>query len=163
MIRGPCIAAALAVALLAGAADAATSADLHEIKWFVHTDLLDPGAGRDLAFYQALLDAAQHAPGVTLAAFGDPGDGLDVLDTGELDAIVSTGGGGSRGYLIDSIADCNGSGPAVGCATFAFCGGPPDDDPDRFMVVTLDAADIGAHAIQRRRRLSERRGVRHPR
>jgi hypothetical protein len=169
MIRGPCIAAALAVALLAGAADAATSADLHEIKWFVHTDLLDPGAGRDLAFYQALLDAAladsrvlleghqgpvdrvccsrlvneEHAPGVTLAAFGDPGDGLDVLDTGELDAIVSTGGGGSRGYLIDSIADCNGSGPAVGCATFAFCGGPPDDDPDRFMVVTLDAADIG--------------------
>jgi len=170
MSRVSRVAAALTLALACGAANAATPADLHEIRWFVHGDLLDPESGRDLAFYRAILDDAladsrvllegnqgpvdrvccsrlvleEHAPGVTLATFGSPGDGLDVLDSGELDAITSAGGSGSRGYLIDSIADCNGSGPAVGCATFASCGGPPDDDPNRFMIVTLDAADSGA-------------------
>ena len=34
------------------------SADVHDLTWYVHVDLIDAGAGRDLAFYQGLLDAA---------------------------------------------------------------------------------------------------------
>ena len=168
MTRIPRIATGLIAALLASAALAAPTADLHEVKWFVHVDLIDAGAGRDLAFYEAMLDAAladsrlameghqgpldrvccsrllkeEHSPSVTLATFGTPGDGLDVIDTGELATIAATGGSGSRGFLVDSINDCGG-GPASGCAVIPSCGGPPDDDPDRYLVVTLDAEDSG--------------------
>ena len=152
-------------ALSAGAEPAA---DLHDVKWFVHVDLIDAGAGRDLAYYEALLDQAieesrlalegyqgpadvpccnqirkeEHSPGVTLVTFGTPGDGLDIQDAGDLDIYRSLGGSGTRGFLIDSINDCGGS-VAIGCADLPVCGGPPDDDPNRVLVVTMDAQDSG--------------------
>jgi hypothetical protein len=162
-------AAALAGSLLAGlSAGAEPTADLHDVKWFVHVDLIDAGAGRDLAYYEALLDRAleksrlvlegnqgpadvpccnlirkeEHSPGVTLVSFGTPGDGLDIQDAGDLDIYRSLGGSGSRGFLIDSINDCGGS-VAIGCADLPVCGGPPDDDPDRVLIVTMDAEDSG--------------------
>lgn len=157
---------ALLLAVAAAHADAAPSADLHQVKWFVHVDLT--GGGADLAFYESLLDGAledsrvilegsqgpadsvccnqlekeEHSPGVTLATFGTSGDGLDVMGPGELDTLRGIGGGGSRAFLIDSITDCGGS-PAIGCADLPACDGTPDDDPDRIMVVTLDASDQG--------------------
>lgn len=162
------VAAALAAAWIASAASAGPSADQHELKWFVHVDLIDVGAGRDLAFYEAMIDAAladsrllmeghqgpldrvccsrflkeEHAPSVTLATFGSTGDGLDVVDAGDVAAISGLGGSGSRGFLVDSINDCSGS-PSIGCASLPACGGPPDDDPDHYLIVTLDADDSG--------------------
>jgi len=31
----------------------APTTNLHELKWLVHVDMIDAGAGRDLAFYEA--------------------------------------------------------------------------------------------------------------
>ncbi|MBW2693114.1 MAG: hypothetical protein JRE57_10820, partial [Deltaproteobacteria bacterium] len=36
----------------------APTTNLHELKWLVHVDMIDAGAGRDLAFYEALIDQA---------------------------------------------------------------------------------------------------------
>ena len=45
--------------LLSGPATAvAPTTDLHDLEWFVHIDLIDVPAGKDLAFYQALIDDA---------------------------------------------------------------------------------------------------------
>ncbi|MGH0030132.1 MAG: hypothetical protein ACQGVC_10105 [Myxococcota bacterium] len=160
--------AVLAATLLPGAspAGAAPTADLHDIKWFVHVDMV--GGAMDLPFYEAILDEAladarlalegsqgpadvvccnqlqkeEHSPGVTLATFGTTGDGLDIQDAGDLNVIRTLGGSGTRGFLIDSINDCSGS-AAIGCADLPACGGPPDDDPDRVLVVTMDAYDSG--------------------
>jgi hypothetical protein len=168
MRRAVALAAGFCAGLGLAPAQAAPPADLHEIKWFVHVDLIDAGAGRDLAFYEAMLDEAladgrelleghqgpadrvccsrllkeEHSPGVTLTTFGAPGDGLDVIDAGETAVIAGIGGSGSRGFLVDSINDCGGS-PAIGCATQPACGGPPDDDPTYELIVTLDAQDSG--------------------
>ncbi|MEZ4290326.1 MAG: hypothetical protein R3E53_07220 [Myxococcota bacterium] len=35
--------------------------DLHEISWFVHVDLIDAGAGRDLAYWQSVIDVGPWA------------------------------------------------------------------------------------------------------
>lgn len=157
---------ALLAGLAAAPATAAPAADLHEIKWFVHVDLID--GTHDLAYYEDVLDAAladardllegsqgpvdrvcctrllkeEHSPGVTLATFGSPGDGLDVVDAGDTALIAALGGSGSRGFLVDSIDDCGGS-PAIGCASLPACGGGPDDDPTYELIVTLDAEDSG--------------------
>jgi hypothetical protein len=157
-----------ALVLAAPPAFAAPTADLHEIKWFVHTDLIDVGMGMDLPFYEAILDAGieevpvalegdqgptdtvccsrlvkeEHSPSVTLTTFGTPGDGLDVLDAGDFATISGIGGSGSRGFIIDSINSCGGS-PAVGCATLPACDSTPDDDPDLVLIVTMDAEDSG--------------------
>jgi hypothetical protein len=168
MRRASRIAIAALALLLATGASAAPAANLHEIKWFVHVDLIDGGAGMDLAFYESMLDEAladarllveghqgpvdtvccsrfekeEHSPGVTLTTFGTTGDGLDVIDTGETATIAGIGGSGSRGFIVDSINDCAGA-PAIGCASLPGCGGGPDDDPTYHLIVTLDAADSG--------------------
>jgi hypothetical protein len=155
---------------LAAPAGASPAADRHQIKWFVHTDLV--GGGADLPFYQAMiedaledalihlegdqgpsdtvccqkLDRKEHAPGVVLQTFGTPGDGLDVVDGGDFDALHAIGGSGSRAFLVDSILDCGGT-AAIGCADQALCDGIFDDDPDRILVVTLDARDMGVLGV----------------
>lgn len=160
---------ALAILLgfsLATPAVAAPTADLHDVKWFVHVDMIDAGMGMDLAFYEAIIDQGlvdarlalegyqgpadavccnqiqkeEHSPGVTLTTFGSPGDGLDIQDAGDLAIYRTLGGSGTRAFLIDSINDCGGS-AAIGCADLPVCGGPPDDDPDLVMVLTMDAQD----------------------
>ena len=81
----------IALACAAAGATAAPTANLHEIKWFVHVDL-----PMSLAFYEAIIDAGladsqlilegdqgpvdtvccsklekeEHSPGVTLTTFG---------------------------------------------------------------------------------------------
>ena len=107
----------------------------------------------NLAFYEAILDAGledarinlegfqgpgdavccsqivkrEHSPSVTLETFGTIGDGLDVVDTGDLNLIGALGGSGSRGFLVDSINDCGGN-PSLGCAIIPVCDSTPDDE-----------------------------------
>ena len=147
---------------------AAPTANLHEIKWFVHTDLVT--GPMDIPFYEALLDAAledaqvlalegdqgpadtvccnkllkeEHSPGVTLTTFGTTGDGFDVMDAlHPFPAYTAFGGSGSRGFIIDSITNCSGS-SAIGCASTPLCDSTPDDDPDLVLVITMDASDSG--------------------
>jgi len=108
-------------------ADAPTT-NLHELEWLVHVDLIDAEAGRDLAFYEALIDQAMadatiliegdQGPAdsaccdvieaLSVDTFGTPGDGLDVpssaSDQAALDAIV--GSSGSTAFLVDSLGYC---------------------------------------------------------
>ena len=78
----------------------APTTNLHELKWLVHVDMIDAGAGRDLAFYEAIIDQAvadatiliegDQGPAdspccdvvtvLSVATFGLPSDGLDVVD-----------------------------------------------------------------------------------
>ena len=167
MTRRRALLACLASTLFAtGARAAPPSVDLHQLEWFVHIDLIDAGAGRDLAFYEALLDDAMAeasrrlagnqgpadtpcctrlARSVSLATFGSPGDGLDVLDAmSEYDTIATIGLPGSQAFLVDSITFCGGPAPgSAGCAPKPPCDGNPNDDPDLWLVVTLDAFDAG--------------------
>ncbi len=142
------------------------TADLHQLPWFVHVDLIDAGAGTDLAYWQARIDEAMatatrlyeagHGPfdtpcctrierSVPVVTFGTPGDGLDVLDSAaEYTTIGGTGLPGSRAFLVDSMTYCGGAAPsAIGCAQRPTCDGNPNDDPDLYMVVTVDALDSG--------------------
>ncbi|MCA9509284.1 MAG: hypothetical protein KC560_01180, partial [Myxococcales bacterium] len=136
------------------------------LAWYVHVDLIDAGAGRDLAFYQSLLDAAEasasdqlegdHGPfdtpcctrierAVSVATFGTTGDGLDVIDSAaDLSALAAIGLPGSRGFLVDSITYCGGPSPSsIGCAQTPACDGNANDDPNLWLVVTMDASDSG--------------------
>jgi len=139
--------------------------NLHELKWLVHVDLIDAGAGRDLAFYQALIDQAvadatiliegNQGPAdsaccdvievLSVDTFGTPGDGLDVPSSAEdqaaLDAIV--GSSGSTAFLVDSLGYCGGpTSTAIGCGSRPACTGNPDDDPGLKLIVTLEAHEV---------------------
>ena len=152
--------------LLPAVSRAWVPSDLHEIRWYVHTDLVS--GGLDLAYYESMIDVAlvethlalqgsqgpvdeiccstlvkkEHSPGVTLALFGSANDGLDVMDFGDFATYSGIGGSGSRILLVDSINYCAG-GPALGCAQFPGCDGTPDDDPNRILIVTLEADERG--------------------
>jgi hypothetical protein len=165
----------LALALAAGAQSAQAAppiANLHEIKWFVHTDLVS--GSTPVSFYQSLLEDAladarllleghqgpadgvccqklaleDHGGGSLLATFGTPGDGLDSIGPGELAVLNGLGGSGTRGFLVDEITDCGGN-PAIGCATLPACSSvqPPDDDPNLILIVTLDAESLGVTGL----------------
>jgi len=163
---GLAVGLAVAIALVAPAAKAAPTVDLHRLTWHVHVDLIDAAAGRDLAFWRARIDEAtargnavlegaqgpfdracctrlERAGAVT--TFGTPGDGKDVLDSSsEQNAFNSAGSPGSHAFLIDSITYCGGSAPgAIGCAERPSCNGNGGDDPNLWMVVTVDAFDSG--------------------
>ncbi|MEZ4278458.1 MAG: hypothetical protein R3F21_02430 [Myxococcota bacterium] len=154
----------LAGALAASRAEAAPEVDLHELTWYVHVDLIDAGAGRDLAYWQGVIDAAvasanalvegRQGPfdraccarlerAAAVATFGSPGDGRDVLDSlSDQNFFNSAGGAGSNAFLIDSMTYCGGSAPsAIGCAERPGCDGNGNDDPNLWMVVTVDAFD----------------------
>jgi MYXO-CTERM domain-containing protein len=167
---GALLALAAISALLGASAGAAPAADRHAIKWFVHTDLVSGAA--TLPFYEAMiedalddalihlegnqgpadtvccqkLDQEEHSPGVVLQTFGTPGDGLDVVDGSDFDTLHTLGGSGSRAFLVDSILNCGGT-SAIGCADLPVCDGVFDDDPDRILVVTLDAQDMGVLGV----------------
>lgn len=149
---------------LALPAAAAPDVDLHELTWYVHVDLIDPGAGEDLAFWQAQIDASvasanellegpqgpadtpcctRFTRNVAVATFGTSGDGLDVMDSAaDQSAIASHSSTGSAAYLIDSMTWCGASSPAaIGCAVRPGCDGDGSDDPDLWMVVTVEAYD----------------------
>ncbi len=128
---------------------AAPEVDLHQLRFYVHVDLVDPGAGRDLAFWQAVVDDAvlrgsqllvgvngpadtpcctELAQSAAVATFGSPGDGLDVVDSlADQQAIANIGLPGSRAFLVDTIDYCTGPGAAIGCASLGTCGNPNDD------------------------------------
>jgi len=144
---------------------AAPTTNLHELEWLVHVDMIDPGAGRDLAFYTALIEQAvadgtillegEQGPAdapccdvlsvLSIGTFGTPGDGLDVpssaADQAALDAIV--GATGSTAFLVDSLGYCGGpTTTAIGCAQRPACTGDPDDDPGLKLIVTMDAHEV---------------------
>ncbi len=157
------LACGLVCGLAAGRAEAAPEVDLHELTWYVHVDLIDAGAGRDLAYWQGLIDGAvasanalvegRQGPFDTACCtrlertaaltFGTPGDGRDVLDSlSDQNFFNSAGGAGSNAFLIDSMTYCGGSSPAaIGCAERPGCDGNGNDDPNLWMVVTVDAFD----------------------
>ncbi len=154
----------LAGAFVSSPAQAAPDVDLHELTWYVHVDLVDAGAGRDLAFWEAAIDTAvtsandllegpqgpvdapcctRFTRNVSVATFGSTGDGLDVIDSlADQTAIASHSSSGSAAYLVDSMTYCGGSSPsAIGCAVRPGCDGDGSDDPDLWMMVTVDAFD----------------------
>ena len=162
------IATWLAVFLLWAPLDALAAApttNLHELKWLVHVDMIDAAAGRDLAFYEAIINQAVDDATIliegdqgptdspccdaievlSVATFGTPGDGLDVpsslADQNALDAIV--GSSGSTAFLVDSLLYCGGpTSNAIGCAARPPCTGDPDDDPGLKLIVTMEAHEI---------------------
>jgi hypothetical protein len=143
---------ALTVVLFcASAAAGAPSGNVHSLDWRVHVDLIDVPAGRDLAFFTQLINdrhaqanaALQGHQGpfdsgccteldaVTVTTFGTPGDGLDVVTTvGEFNAVIANG---NHPYLIQTLAYCDGAGPAAGCAA----------TPGDYLIVAFDSEDSG--------------------
>lgn len=142
--------------------------DAHVLTWYVHVDILNPGAGRDLAFYEALIDTAmaegnvrltgtqgefdtpcctELSRSVSVTTFGTIGDGLDVIDLESEYTTISAIGSGSRGFVVDSLTTCGGPAPtSIGCAVTPSCSGDPNDDPDLWFVVTVDAENGGTFA-----------------
>ena len=156
-----CLASALVVT---GARAAPPSAALHQLEWLVHVDLIDADGGRDLAFYEAMIDQTMleaslllegnQGPAdtpcctrleraVSVATFGSSDDGLDVVDSqGDLAAIGALSLPGSQAFLVDSMTFCGGPAPAsVGCAPAPPCDGNPNDDPNLWFIITLEAFD----------------------
>lgn len=155
--------AVLLVGLSAIAASAVDDVDLHELSWYVHVDLVT--VTEDLAYWQGVLDQAsdrassliegRNGPAdtpccsrisraVSLATFGTPDDGFDVIDSASevsnLNGLVGTSG--SNAFLVDSISHCGGPAPnSVGCAAQASCTGNGGDDPDLWLAVTVDSLD----------------------
>jgi hypothetical protein len=144
-------------------AASAPAVDLHELNWYVHVDLIDVGAGEDLAYWQSVIDASvasgnglleggqgpfdrpcctRLGRSVSVTTFGTSGDGLDVIDSpGDQEAISNAGGPGSNAFLVDSMTHCGGSAPgAVGCAINpGSCS--DNDDPNLWMIVTVDSLE----------------------
>ncbi len=142
----------------------APTGNLHQITWLVHVDMIDAGAGEDLAYYSSLIaegtgTATDFVMGdqgpfdtpccskfetISVSTFGTPGDGLDVpsseTDLDALDLIV--GASGSYGFLVDSLGYCSGpTSTAIGCGLRPSCSGNPNDDPPLWMIVTMEAYD----------------------
>jgi len=160
-----CLAAfSLLCLLLPGVAASAPAVDLHSLTWYVHVDLIDEGAGEDLAYWQGVIDAAVASANdllvggqgpfdqpcctrlgrsVSVTTFGSPGDGLDIIDSAlEQETISNIGGPGSNAFLVDSMTHCSGPFPdAIGCAWNPGCDGNGNDDPDLWMVVTVESFD----------------------
>ncbi|MBY0400418.1 SdiA-regulated domain-containing protein [Myxococcota bacterium] len=157
---------ALLVAIFAGGAEAGPAVDLHQLRWYVHVDLIRPATGRTLAFWQDAIDAATSSANrllegrngpfdracctrltrnATVTTFGSPGDGRDVLDSlAEQNFFNTAGANGSNAFLIDSMTYCGGTTPAaIGCAERPACDGNGGDNPNLWMVVTADAFDDG--------------------
>ena len=65
----------------------APTTNLHELKWLGHVDMIDPAAGRDLAYYAAIID--QAVADATVLVEGDQGMLLvvDVLKTAGIHAF----------------------------------------------------------------------------
>ena len=152
----------------AGPAGAASpDVDLHTLRWFVHVDLIDAGAGRDLAFWQNAIDEAVTSGNklleggqgpfdtecctrinrtVAVSTFGSPGDGLDTVNSfAEQSAIAALATSGSNAYLVDSMTFCGSMGAPqsspVGCAQNPNCDGNGSDDPTLWMTVTVQSFD----------------------
>jgi len=123
---------AIALGGAAGRAGSAPEQRVHGLQFRVHVDLLDAGAGQDLAYWDALLDAsaafgsdqlegsqgpvdtpccvALQATSVT--PFGSSGDGFDVIESAaEFDLLLSTFGEGSPqaplAYVVLSLGVCD--------------------------------------------------------
>ncbi len=147
---------------------AAPEVDLHDLTWYVHVDLIDAGAGRDLAFWQttltSLMDSANRlleggqgpfdnacctrlTSSVAVTTFGSPGDGLDVIDSLADQNAIAAIGTGSRAFLVDSTTYCAGpSEGAIGCALRPSCNTNGNDDPNLWLYVTVEAYDDGTLA-----------------
>jgi hypothetical protein len=162
------IAAWLAVSFLWAPLDAlavAPTTNLHELEWLVQVDMIDIVAGRDLDFYEAIINEAvedatiliegDQGPAdspccdvitvLSVDTFGIPGDGLDVpssqADQTALNLIV--GSSGSTAFLVDSLGYCGGpASTAIGCAARPSCTGDPDDDPGLKLIVTMEAHEL---------------------
>jgi hypothetical protein len=138
----------VAAGALSAAAQAAPTEFLHSLTWYVHEDLIDAGAGRDLAYFQQLIEDRVAEAEILVQGHQGPvdipccvafdavsvttfsGAGLDIIETeAEIDAVL---GGPDGGYLVQSVWYCSSfSTTIVGCAGI---GG------DTF-VVSLDADD----------------------
>ena len=154
---------ALVILLFAPSIHAAETVDLHSQTWYVHTDMVT--GVQDLTYWQGVIDAAlaeanalvegDNGPfdtpccsrmnrSASVAVFGTPLDGLDVLDSLADQNFYAGFGTGSVAFLLDSMTYCSGSSPsAIGCAEAPSCSGNGNDDPDLWMAVTVDALDSG--------------------
>lgn len=158
--------AAIAFFLLTGFATSASAVqvvDLHDLTWYVHVDLVT--TARPLSFWQSVVDQTEATANVLLeggsgpfdtpcctrlgqdaavSTFGLPGDGFDVIDSEiEQNTINAFGGPGANVYLVDSMTYCGGSFPAaIGCAGTPPCSGNPNDDPNLYAMVTVDAFEL---------------------
>jgi hypothetical protein len=152
--------------LAAGRAQSGPAVDLHQLRWYVHVDLIQPASGRTLAFWQNAIDQATASANrllegrsgpadracctrltqsASVTTFGSAGDGRAVLDSlAEQNFFNTAGASGSNAFLIDSMTYCGGVSPAaIGCAERPACDGNGGDNPNLWMVVTADAFDDG--------------------
>ncbi len=148
---------AVSIAMGPGSARAQPATSFHDLKWFVHVDLIT--AQRPLGFYQSLIadstleagDLLQGSQGpfddaccvalddVSVETFGTPGDGLDVIDNaGERDALSSIGLPGRRAFIVERLNFCSGPGNPVGCADTPACAASP---ADLKLIVAMQAYD----------------------
>jgi len=128
--------ALVSAATLAASAAAAPTEARHSMTWYVHEDLIDAGAGRDLAYYETLIESrllesdilAQGHQGpidtpccvsfdpVSVTTFS--GAGLDVIETEKLQQRAAEVGSYLRDGLgkieCEAMGDVRGNGLFIG-------------------------------------------------
>ena len=157
---------ALVAAALLGVASpaAAQTSDVHELRWYVHVDMVT--GSEPLSFWQGFIDQATADSEVLLkgnqgsdsfvdvaccteltvqsvGTFGSAGDGLDTPTSSQFAAMRSAIGGGDPGgsvaFMVREIDLCGGSGSAIGCAQTPSCDTDANDDPDLAMMISVEA------------------------
>ena len=157
---------ALSLTLLCGLAIAASAqnSDLHELRWYVHADMVT--ANEPLSFWQGFIEEANanaeilykgnqgsdtdpdaaccsELTLVSVGTYGSAGDGLDMpsgTQFGTMRAAIQGGDpGGSVAFLVRAIALCGTSANAIGCALTPPCNSNANDDPDLHLMVSVEA------------------------
>jgi len=125
---------------------------IHDLVWRVHVDLIDVGAGRGLAYYTDLITESSTLANrllqghqgpfdngccveldtIRVTTFGQPGDGLDVVDSEDEIAAIEDQGAGA--YLVQTLLFCSEPVNAIGCA----------QQPGDVLVVALDSEQFDA-------------------
>ena len=163
MIRRSLLGLLVLATLLAPGASA-QNADLHVIPWYVHVDMVT--GSEPLSFWEDLIAQATADSGpllqgnqggtsfadppccseITLASvstYGSPGDGLDTPASSDIPtmraAIAAGDPGGSVAFLVRNIDLCGGSTTAIGCGVRPSCNTNPNDDPDLWLMVSVEA------------------------
>jgi len=66
----------------------APTTNLHELKWLVHVDMIDLGASRDLAFYEAIIQQATEDAAILIEGDQGPAEAAPSLFSSTASAIA---------------------------------------------------------------------------
>jgi len=141
----------------------AQSADLHELQWYIHIDMIT--GTEPLSFWEGFIDEATAESEILLkgnqgstsftdtaccseltkasaGTYGTTGDGLDTPTSSQIPSMRSAiqGGdpGGSVAFLVRDIALCGTSSTATGCGVRPSCNSNANDDPDLWLMLGVD-------------------------